>query len=300
MSTLRALTLRNIRLFFKDKGTLVTSLITPMILLVLYICFLRNVYESSFLSGMPEGMILPDSLISGFVGGQLISSLLAVSCVSVSFCANLIMVQDKYLGARNDLAISPVKPSTIALSYYLATLFNALLVCFTAGGVCVLYLALTGTTLPAGDLLCLALDILLLVMFGTALSSLICAPLSTEGQLSAVGTIISAGYGFICGAYMPISQFGEGLQKALSFLPGTYGTSLMRNHAMGAAFREMETLGVPGDVIVGLRDAFDCNLYFFGKNVPVSAMYVILAGSVAALIVAVLLLNRIRSRKRRA
>ena len=31
-------------------------------------------------------------------------------------------------------------------------------------------------------------------------------PLTTQGQLSAVGTIVSAGYGFICGAYMPISN----------------------------------------------------------------------------------------------
>ena len=39
-------------------------------------------------------------------------------------------------------------------------------------------------------------------------------------------SIVSAGYGFICGAYMPISQFSEGQQKVLSFLPGTYGTSM--------------------------------------------------------------------------
>ena len=37
-------------------------------------------------------------------------------------------------------------------------------------------------------------------------------PLTTQGQLSAVGTIVSAGYGFICGAYMPISNFDSGLQ----------------------------------------------------------------------------------------
>ena len=39
--------------------------------------------------------------------------------------------------------------------------------------------------------------------------------------MSAVGTIVSAGYGFICGAYMPISNFGKGLQKGLSYVPST-------------------------------------------------------------------------------
>ena len=63
--------------------------------------------------------------------------------------------------------------------------------------------------------------------------SIISYPLTTQGQMSAVGTIVSAGYGFICGAYMPISDFGSGLQKVLSYLPGTYGTLLIyrRKHS---------------------------------------------------------------------
>ena len=85
------------------------------------------------------------------------------------------------------------------------------------------------------------LDVFLLAMFGMALSSIVNSFLSTEGQISAVGTIISAGYGFLCGAYMPISQFGEGLQRVLGFFPGTYGTSLLRNHALGGVLAEMES-----------------------------------------------------------
>ncbi|MDD2649120.1 MAG: ABC transporter permease [Eubacteriales bacterium] len=300
MNALGALTLRNIRLFFKDKGTLVTSMITPIILLVLYVTFLSNVYKSSLLSSMPNGLTLPDGIVGSFVGGQLISSLLAVSCVSVSFCANLISVQDKYLGARNDLSISPVKPSCVALSYYLATLFNALLVCFLAGGACMLYASVTGFYMSADDILHLILDIVMLVMFGTALSSLVCSFLSTEGQLSAVGTIISAGYGFICGAYMPISQFGEGLQKALSFLPGTYGTSLMRNHAMGASLREMAAMGIPSEFIEEIKNAFDCNVYFMGNRVAIPTMYLILGGSILLIMIIYLLSSMLRSRKRAA
>ena len=56
------------------------------------------------------------------------------------------------------------------------------------------------------DVLCLVLDVVLLVLFGTALSSVINFFLTTQGQISAVGAMISAGYGFICGAYMPIAS----------------------------------------------------------------------------------------------
>ena len=45
MKTIGALIKRNVKLFFKDKGTFFTSLITPVILLVLYATFLYNVYD---------------------------------------------------------------------------------------------------------------------------------------------------------------------------------------------------------------------------------------------------------------
>ena len=57
------------------------------------------------------------------------------------------------------------------------------------------------------DVLAVLLDVVLLTLFGTALSSAVNFHLSTNGQASAVGTVVSAGYGFICGAYMPVSIF---------------------------------------------------------------------------------------------
>lgn len=48
---LGALTKRNVKLYFKDKGMFFSSLITPLILLVLYTTFLKNVFEDSFRGG---------------------------------------------------------------------------------------------------------------------------------------------------------------------------------------------------------------------------------------------------------
>lgn len=285
---------RNCKLFFKDKGTFFTSLITPVILLVLYATFLANVYRDSFVSALPAGVSVPDALINGTVGGQLLSSLLAVSCVTVSFCSNMMMVSDKVTGARRDLTVSPVKKSTLALSYYIATFISSMLVCLLALGAGCLYLAKTGWYLSVEDILLMVLDIVLLVMFGTALSSILCVFMNTQGQISAAGTVVSAGYGFICGAYMPISQFSTGLQKVLSFLPGTYGTSLLRNHALRGVFAEMEQQGFPQEVITGIGESIDCNLYFFDKPVSIGGMYAVLCGTVGVLLLVYVLLNVLR------
>ena len=281
MTGLWALVKRNTKLYFKDKGMFFTSLITPAILLVLYSTFLGNVFESSFRSALEAaGAMVSDKVIMGCVGGQLVSSLLAVSCVTVAFCTNLLMVQDKITGARHDLTIAPLKVGTLALSYYLSTLLSTLLISFAATGICLGYLAVVGWFLTVGDVAALLLDVVLLVLFGAALSSCVNYPLSTNGQASAVGTVVSAGYGFICGAYMPISNFSEGLQKVLSFLPGTYGTSLLRNHALRGVFEEMSSQGFPNEVVEAIRDSVDCNLYFFGNRVAQGSMYLILAAAI--------------------
>jgi multidrug/hemolysin transport system permease protein len=111
-----------------------------------------------------------------------------------------------------------------------------------------------------------------------------------------VGTIISSGYGFICGAYMPISSFAEGLQNVIMFLPGTYGTSLVRNHAMRGAIAELESYGVADEAVKGLMDAMDCNLYFFENAVDTSVMYAVLGGTVALLIAVYIIMNAGRAR----
>ena len=293
-----ALIKRNIKLFFKDKGMFFTSLITPAILLVLYATFLGNVYRDSFTANLPDASILSEALINGLVGGQLISSILAVSCVTVAFCSNFLMVQDKANGTIKDLRVSPVKPALLSLSYYIATLISTLLICLVASALCLAYVAAVGWYMSALDVILLILDVLLLVLFGTALSSIINFFLSSQGQISAVGTIVSSGYGFICGAYMPISSFGEGLQTVISFLPGTYGTALVRNHAMGGVLAEMEKVGIPKDAMDELRDVLDCNLYFFGNKVDIGTMYLILGLTVAALVAVYILMNTLKKSDR--
>ena len=298
MKTVGALIKRNTKLFFKDKGMFFTSLITPAILLVLYVSFLGNVYRDSFSMNLPQGLTMDEGLVDALVGGQLISSILAVSCVTVAFCSNFLMVQDRANGTIRDLTISPVKPAVLAVGYYVSNLICTLLICLSATVLCLGYVAMVGWYMNAGQVALLLLDVLLLSLFGTALSSVIHFFLSTQGQISAVGTVVSSGYGFICGAYMPISSFGDGLQKVISFLPGTYGTALVRSHSMEGVLTEMQDQGLPADAVKSLRDALDCNLYFFDNQVSEVAMYAILAGSVVILLGLYILLNYLSSRRR--
>ena len=70
MRTVLALMNRNRKLFFKDKGMLFTSMITPVILIVLYATFLAKVFRDSFTSAIPEMIKISDKLINGTVAAQ--------------------------------------------------------------------------------------------------------------------------------------------------------------------------------------------------------------------------------------
>ena len=282
MKTVIALVNRNRKLFFKDRGMLFSAMITPGILIVLYATFLAKVYKDSFLSATKEWVNISDKLVNGTVAAQLAAALLAVSCVTVTFCVNLTMVQDRANGTRKDFNVSPVSRRTIYLGYFLSTVVNSLMVNGIALVLCLGYIGKMGWYMSATDVLWVILDELLLVLFGSTISSIISYPLTTQGQLSAVGTIVSAGYGFICGAYMPISNFGSGLQKVLSYLPGTYGTSLLKNHMLNGVYREMKDSGFPEEAITLIRDTLDCNPVFRGHVVTVNQMIVIMVASVLA------------------
>lgn len=290
---------RNIKMYFKDKGLFISSMITPLILLVLYATFLAKVYKDSFTGALPEGLEVADKLINGCVGGELLSSLLAVCSVTVAFCSNIIMIQDKFLSSIKDFNISPVKRAKIASGYLAATFVSTLIVCSITCALGFVYLAVTGWYLSFSDVLLVLLDVILLSLFGTVLSSIIFTFLSTQGQASAAGTIVSAGYGFLCGAYMPISSFGAGLQKVLGFLPGTYGTSLVRNHSLNGVFAEMSKIGFPAEVVEGIKDSIDCNLYFFGNKVEIWQMYLILLFTNLLLIAIYILINVIRANRKK-
>lgn len=165
MQTVLALMSRNRKLFFKDKGMLFSAMITPAILIVLYATFLAKVYKESFMSAIPDGITLPDKLLNGTVAAQLSAALLAVSCVTVTFCVNLTMVQDRANGVRKDFDITPISNAKLYLGYFLSTVANSFMVNGIALVLCLGYMYKMGWYMSVVDVLWVVLDEGLLILF---------------------------------------------------------------------------------------------------------------------------------------
>ncbi len=283
--TLRALIARNAKIYFRDKGVFFPSLLAPLILLFLFIAFLGNVYRDSIRSIVGEtGITISGGAVESIASGWLISSLLAVCAVTIAFTANLVMVQDKVTGRIDDLNVSPVSRHILALSYFISTFAVTAVICHAALGAGFIYIGIAGWHLSVGDVFLTIADTLLLTLFGTALSSLVCHFIRSQGGVTAVQATVSAAYGFLCGAYMPFGNLTPWLRKILMLLPGSYGTGLLHEHLMGGAIDALASEGAPAAAVEGLRRGFDCTLDFFGKSVPTWACYLVLIAAVVLLV----------------
>lgn len=288
------LTARNVKVFFSDKSMFFASLITPMILLILYVTFLGRVFQNS-LDQDALGVALPESVINAVVNGQILACLLAVCSVTVAFSSNLLMVNDKITGSAKDIDVSPVKSHTKSLAYFAATFISTIIINLVALILCLIYIRTQNCWYyELKDVLLLFGDVVLLSFFGTALASVVNFGLKTQGQLSAVANIVSAGYGFICGAYMPISNFSALLRDSIMFLPSTYFMSLIKNHALAAAFQEMTKTEIPVQAIDAVKTALDYKISFFNHEVPLNVMYLIAISSIVVLIIIFILQNKLK------
>lgn len=288
---------RNVKVYFSDKETFFTSLITPLILLVLYGTFLGKVFKDSYIAAIPNISEEAEKIVSGIVSAQFLASIISVSCVTIAFCSGMVMVKDKMSGARMDLSISPIAKHKLAIAYFIANFISAFIVCMFACVLCFGYSAIVGWYYSIADVFLILSDVVLLTLFGTLLVSVVNVFLSSQGQVTAISTIVSSGYGFISGAYMPISSFAEGLRNVLMFFPSTYFTTLIKNHAMRGGFEALSDSGVHEKAVEGMMKYNDVTIEFFDMVVSQGAIYAVVIGTIFVLLGAYLFLNFLRKER---
>ena len=287
---------RNIKLYFKDRLTFVFSLMTPLILVVLFLLFLRGVYEDSLVNSLPEGFELSKKVINAFTGSWLFSSIMTTSCITVAFCCNM-RNDDKHKNKLRGFEIEPIRKFSLSLSYTVSNFITTLLICTIVLVISMIYLAIVGWYLTFVDVLIIVADMLLTVIMGSLIISIVGVFINSQGTLSGVCTLVSSMYGFLCGAYMPISSMGNGIQNFVGFIPGTYSTVIFRQAYMNGILDEIGK-DVPAQAVEAIRKGFDCEYYFFDNKVAPWVMYVVVIVAIVVLLAIYLALNlRLKSKK---
>ncbi|MDD6459454.1 MAG: ABC transporter permease [Absicoccus sp.] len=225
------LTKRNLLLYFKDRQAIIFSLLTPIIVFMLYLLFLKNNYVDSIqqivqamhlsIQERSIDLIVYTMLLTGITGSSLIT--IPYSCLST-------IVKDKESKVDADIATTPMKRYQIALAYYTSATISAFVMTSLLFTIGLLFMQSVGHLYLATDTI--------LRLYGTigigSISATACLMVlvlffrSTAASDAFYG-LLSAGCGFVIGAYIPLSQFSKSIQTVCNLLPATHITVMMRN-----------------------------------------------------------------------
>ena len=271
------LTRRNLKIFLKDRANVFFSLLAPLIVLALYVLFLGRIQEDGLLAVL-EGMGIQGGgdQIAAFSDSWMLAGCMSCACITVPLCACGIMIQDKARGITQDLFISPVARWVTPAAYFCSVVAAGLAIGAIVLAVCFVWLAASGMwLLSLPDVLgCIGAFILSVISSARRLVFVV-SFFRSQGAFTALNIILGTVVGFLIGAYMPISYFPDAVQKFTYFIPGSYTAGLFRNFMMRGALEEIAQLSPA--FAEGLRSEFSLTFDFFGAEVGISAMFVVLA-----------------------
>lgn len=269
---------RGIKIFLKDKAGVFFSLLAPMIIFVLYVLFLGRLQTESLEKAF-LGLNVGSGLIRSTVDGWMIAGIMSVSCITVSFSAQSLMIADREQGILADALSSPVKRLLLSVSYLFYNFLVTLIICTAVLIVTLIYIAATGWFLSAADVFGIIGITVLSVLSVSIFSTLICTPLKTQNAHGAFVGIMSAIVGFIIGAYMPISMFPAAVQKIILFVPGTYSAGVYRSLFMRSSIDKISDISPAA--ADGVRQSYSIEMDFFGKTIGADIMWAIFAAIIA-------------------
>lgn len=267
------LAVRGIKIFLSDRMSVFFSLLAPIIILMLYVLFLGDVQMDSLKQAM-QGLPADENVLQAVVDSWMIAGVMAVSCITVTFTSQNLLVKDRESGIISDFLASPAKRSVIAASYILYNVVVSSIVCLIVLAIAFVYLAITGWYLTAADVFAAIGMTILSVISVSVIATAACVTfVKTEGAHSGLVGILSAAIGFLIGAYMPVSTFPTAIQYITLFIPGTYSAGVFRSIFMEGAISEIEALSpFAADSV---RDAYSVNIDFFGEKIGTDIIAVI-------------------------
>ncbi|MGV2393500.1 UNVERIFIED_CONTAM: hypothetical protein O8I53_11410 [Campylobacter lari] len=138
LSDLGILFKRNIKLFLSDKRRMVTTFFSPLITVFIFFLFGSALFQNSIKGpNTPEFQLIRDK----FADTSLLVGLLGMTTLTNGISLSIFMVQDSEKKIFNDLAITPIKTSTIRFSYFLVNMTLNVLILISLFLIVVIYMA---------------------------------------------------------------------------------------------------------------------------------------------------------------
>lgn len=285
------LTKRHFLVFFKNKIRVLYTLLVPIIILLVYILFLRNLELSTVQNILyeleVEATLELTTYINTLVDSWMLSGIIILSTITISIQTNNIIINDKENGFNRDFASSPIKNSYLIGSYFLFNFIVTMFLCLIVMLICFVYLAIMDEFFLTFIDFLIAFGVLTLsTATSTLLTIFICSFIKHESTLASIIAVFSTVAGFVIGAYMPLSMFPDWFRNICGFVPGTYSTDLMRFAFMATPLDGLSglvsdlNLANGEELINNLFNSFGYEINLFGTNINVGYQALINVGFV--------------------
>lgn len=280
------LTKRNLLVFFKDKQSILFSMLTSIIVFGLYLIFLKSTFVDAIngvLNNIPAlSLLIKQEDLKMFSDLILLSGIMGSAMITVPYNCLMIVVRDREANVDKDMLATPVKRWQIVLSYFTSAALSSIIMTAIILTVGMALLSLRGdmhmsiesllktyAVVAVGSISSTALFIGVVMLFKTSSSS------------AAFSGILSAAAGFVIGAYIPVSQFSDRVQTVCNIFPGSHAVIMLRNTLMGGLLDSIDSSigGIDSGMFTkSLKDIFTFRAHLFGSDLGMSQMtfYVII------------------------
>ena len=212
--------LRCLELFFKDKSTVILSLLAEIIIMILYIIFIRDNLLDRFYTIENIEIIMDSWMLAGIIG---------ITPLTAAMGAYGVMISDKAGQINRDFNTSPMRPAAKINGYIFSAAASGIILSFMVLIMAEVYLMVTYDTVAAAGKM---IHVYMLILFNSITSSaIVILPVSylkSSSALSSCCTIIGSLIGFLTGIYLPIGSLDQTVQTIIRSFPISHTIVLFR------------------------------------------------------------------------
>lgn len=275
MTSVMALTLRNLKLFIRNKPLVFFSLLSVMIVVGLYVLFLGDINVQNIRNEIGRDIPQIDALVFAWM----LPGAIAISTMTLALGNMERLVDDAQSETLSDFMVSPVTRVQLILSYVFATILIAFMISMLMFGVSLIVVWSKGGGWMEPLAMLQVLGIMLLMIISSSLLSLLIASfISSANTYGVVNSITGTFIGFVTGCYMPMGIMPVFVQNVFNALPVSMGASLLRQIYLAPIIEDVFA-GAPETVVSDYRVFQGIDLVMFDQVLtPGFMLWAMIAG----------------------
>ena len=285
---------RNLLLFFKDWQSILFSLLTSIIVLVLYLLFLKGTFVVAINKEMEQypglASVVTEKDIDMFANLLLLTGILGSAMISVPFSCITTLVRDRANKVDYDILATPMKRGQIIFAYFVSAVLSSTLLTGFILAIGLVGISLQGDTHLNGIQLVKAFAVVALgSISASAIFMIVVLFFKSVSACEAFFGILSAASGFVIGAYIPISQFSNGVQTVCNLFPASQITIMLRNILLNGLLEHINTSLAGADqgmFVLSLKEYFSFQAKLFNGYLDMTKMLGYILGVILFCIVA--------------